>query len=167
MQIKKLLSLIIVFICSTVHLYAQQAVADIRGEWQIVKAETRLYGQEDTTLIEKKTLTTADDIRTINGSVPINLVFNDPECIIITQGYRETGTYTLQGDRLLYRNPAFAMQVNSQEGMPQPEIPAIPYKYAIKGTDAMILELPASFYKDGKTGLAVKLVCTCYYSKKK
>lgn len=121
------------------------------GKWKIEKVTSQLFTQTDNKLLEQKTYTTANEMSEINGQVPLFISLTPHRYTMKFQSGTEQGIYSLNGANQL---------VLQQEGLPDKS-----YDYRLKPDSSLELNMPASFYKDNKRNLAVKLVYTCYYSK--
>lgn len=121
------------------------------GKWKIEKVTTQLFAQTDNRLLEEKTYTTEKEMSEINGSVPLFISLTPQRYKMRFQSGTEEGMYRLNGDNQI---------LLEQDG-----IPGRSYVYRFKPDSTLQLDMPASFYKDNKRNLAVKLVYTCYYSK--
>jgi hypothetical protein len=141
-------------------LHAQSDQAGLSGEWQIAKVEMKLFTQQDKSLVEAKTLTTDSAIRTINARVPVNVQFEGLSYMMRFRGSMESGTYYTK-DSLI-----FLLNGNTDQSKKQDVfLSAIPYKYFFKNDTVLKIQIPASYYRDNTRNLAVKLECSCYYSK--
>lgn len=152
MLLKRIVTLLFFILISGSLLHAQ----GLSGEWRVTKVEMKLYSQEDDNLLELKTFTTDSTIRNINARVPVNIRFEGMNYVMQFRGSMETGTYSTRDS------------VNVLRSASQPALlPGMPYKCFLKNDISMGIEIPASFYRDNTRNLAVKLECSCYYSKKK
>lgn len=156
MFLKNMMILFVAMLCGANVLHAQ----DVSGQWKIVKATVQLYAQADGKLLEEKTYTTEKEMSEINGPVPVSISFNGQQYILTLLAGNERGTYRMNGsDQLQFQKDLLPEPSNTE-----PLLPGVSYGYRLK-TSGLELDLPASFYKDNKRNLAVKLVYTCYYSK--
>lgn len=155
MLLKRLFILAVIILGSQL-LHGQE----MNGEWTITKVTAQLFSQQDNKLLQQKTLTADSSMNDINGIVPVSLVFGPQDYVMKTRSGMEKGTYVLHnGNRLELKNAA-------QPVIPgQPALPGMQYHYSLSST-VLQLDMPATFYKDNKRNLAVKLVYTCYYSRK-
>jgi hypothetical protein len=143
-------------LCSVRVIQAQ----DVSGQWKIVKTTAQLFSQADGKLLEEQTFTTDKEMREINGPVPVSIAFTGQQYTLSFQAGTERGSYRISGNDQLQ----FQKETPQQPSNTEPLLPGITYGYRLKNS-GLELDLPASFYKDNKRNLAVKLVYTCYYSK--
>jgi hypothetical protein len=162
MLIRKVVTLLLIILICTDLLYAQRNPERLSGKWQITKVEMKLFTQQDNRLLEAKTFTADSAIRTINARVPVNIQFEGVNYVMRFRGAMESGIYSTQDSLMLLREGS-----TEQSKTQQASLPAIPYKYFFKNDTLIGIEMPASYYKDNNRNLAVRLACTCYYSKKK
>jgi len=142
--------------------------ARLKGEWQIEKVETRLMEQKGSGVLEAKTYTSADDMKSINAFVPLNIKFGDHDCTMTSRAGTEKGSYTLPQNGIFRYLPESLLRQLQQQGF-SPELAAhtgVEYIYRLQQSSGLVLKMPAAFYKDNNRNLAVKLVYTCYYTKK-
>lgn len=146
--------------------------ARLKGEWQIEKVETRLLEQQGNGVLEAKTYTSTDDMKSINAFVPLNIKFGDHDCTMASRTGTEKGSYTLPQNGIFRYLPESLLRQLQQQLQKQgshPELAAMAgaeYIYRLQQPSGLVLNMPAAFYKDNNRNLAVKLVYTCYYTKK-
>lgn len=163
MLIKKLLIIIVMLATGEGYVYGQQTGTSLAGKWEITRVDARLYTQQTDSLLSISTLVTTADIAGINAAVPVEMSFDQLQCIFRTLHAQEQGAYKLTKDnKLLYTSTA-----NVPPGIPVQSVSPVVYEYWLKQDDTLTLELPAAYYVDAQRGLAVKLNCTCYYRKQK
>ena len=136
MLLKNILLLLVIFITE--------------GKWKIEKVTTQLFTQTDNRLLEERTYITEKEMSEINGRIPLLISLTAHRYMLKFQSGPEQGIYRLNDGALLLQ----------QEGFPDRS-----YAYRLKPDSSLELDMPASYYKDNKRNLAVKLVYTCYYSK--
>lgn len=174
MLIKRFLFVLSMLLTVAGELQAQERSDTVRlkGEWLIEKVETKLFTQEGNTLLETKTYTSPDDMKTINAFVPLNMRFGRYDCTITSPSGTERGNYTLpQNGIFQYLEEEVLRQARQQlknRGSRRELVglAGTEYSYSLPQLSTLVLNMPATFYKDINRNLAVKLVYTCYYRKK-
>lgn len=154
------------------HAQDRSDTARLKGEWQIEKVETRLVEQQGNGVLEAKTYTSTDDMKSINAFVPLNIKFGDHDCTMVSRSGAEQGTYTLPQNGMFRYLPESLLRQLQQQLQKQGSnrelttIAGAAYIYRLQQSFGLVLNMPAAFYKDNNRNLAVKLVYTCYYTKK-
>ncbi|SHN16249.1 hypothetical protein [Chitinophaga sp. CF418] len=168
MFIKRILALLIVLVAGYGIANAQGGRPPVAGTWEVVKIETRLFSQEDNQLLEKKTLTKAEEFKNLTGFVPMKISVEGENCMITNaSGFTETGKYKIEEKGvLLYQKALPPMPQNVMPGIPSPEAPYLPYRYKVQSGGTLLLELPGASFMDTARSVPVVLECTCYYKKK-
>lgn len=154
MLIKRFFIVLVMILASAGWLRAQEQATDVvrlQGEWQLENVKTALYAQEGNKLLEERTWV-ADNTRRLNVFVPLLIRMVNGEYTIEHKAGMEEGTFTVPVNGML-------RYVTKNQ-------PAIIYGYQLPQPTALVLNMPAAFYKDNTRRQAVKLVYTCYYRKK-
>jgi|GEM_PF-1443198 len=174
MLIKRFLIVLSMLLTGAGLLQAQERsdTARLKGEWVVEKVETKLFTQEGNTLLETKTYTSPDDMKAINAFVPLSIKFGRHDCTITSPSGTERGNYTLPQNGIFQYLQEDALRLAQQRLKKQASrreligLAGTEYSYRLQQSSALVLNMPAAFYKDTNKNLAVKLVYTCYYRKK-
>lgn len=167
MFIKRLFTLLILFVVGYDVVSAQESQPVVTGEWEIMKMETRLLSQQDNQVLEQKTLTKQEEFKTVTGFVPVKISVNGENCSITNvSGFTETGKYRMGEKGILLYQKEMQLPPNPMPGMPSREAPYLPFRYQVKSGGILMLELPGASFMDAGRNLPVVLECTCYYKKK-
>lgn len=134
-------------------LFAQEdSTVHFSGNWVIEKAEVKVYAQRGGRLLEERTVTAEEQLRQIYPEIVLDMMFSGNTYALQFNSVMNQGTFSVVTGSL-------AMQSDVTGTLP------LLWPYRFSGAK-LIIEMPATYFKDMQRNEAVKQQVTCSFHKK-
>lgn len=148
---------------------AQEKTGDpaaLIGEWQLDKVIIKLFSQTDHRLVGEKVYTPGDSLRKVVGFVPVYASFSKAGCVFKTNSGSDAGTYLVSDSALVFE-PGAPPATNTAGSTPQHTRPGMQFFYRQPAVDKLVLRSSGKYYQVPGSGIPVKQVDICFFSRKK
>lgn len=152
MRIKVMIMLLLMLMGAVKGALAQtDSTTYFQGEWEIEKAEVKIYAQRTGELLEQRTLTTAIQLQSVNGAIrAFSVSFHN--CRLQYYSSMEEGFIRISDGKIV-------LMSHDQSKL----LASLPYRF--EGTKLLIV-LPATNYSSAHYSMPVKLCMVCQLQKK-